>query len=144
VGEAGLAWVVGKDRREAGSFIGSERTLAELKKGGTIRKRTGITVEKGAPARGTSPSLLLLESLLIQRRTTEGAKIFTADGSKEIGIVTSGLPSPTVGQNISMGYIQTADGYNKKGTEVLVEVRKKMRKGTVTSMPWITPWYYRG
>lgn len=43
-----------------------------------------------------------------------------------------------------MGYIQTADGYNKKGTDVLVEVRKKMRKGTVTSMPWITPGYYRG
>lgn len=74
----------------------------------------------------------------------EGAKIFTADGSKEIGVVTSGLPSPTLGQNISMGYIQTADGYNKKGTDVLVEVRKKMRKGTVVGMPWITPGYYRG
>lgn len=81
VGEAGLAWVVGasryqvslskgsgtdevcartgKDRRTPGAFIGSERTLAELKKGGTTRKRVGLVVEKGAPARGESPLQLL-------------------------------------------------------------------------------------
>ncbi|KAL8280725.1 hypothetical protein RQP46_006729 [Phenoliferia psychrophenolica] len=125
IGEAGLAWVVGKDRRTPGAFIGSERTLAELKKGGSSRKRTGLVVEKGPPAR-------------------EGAKIFSADGSSEIGVVTSGLPSPTLSKNISMGYIQTKDGLNKKGTQVLVEVRKKMRKAEVVSMPWITPGYYRG
>lgn len=54
VGEAGLGWVVGKDRRVVGdgAFIGSERTLKELKKGGTERKRIGLVVEKGPPARG--------------------------------------------------------------------------------------------
>lgn len=73
IGEAGLAWVVGaprlpfvparrdpltfqscigKDRRSPGAFIGSERTLAELMKGGSSRKRTGLVVEKGPPARG--------------------------------------------------------------------------------------------
>ncbi|SCZ95347.1 BZ3500_MvSof-1268-A1-R1_Chr11-2g03449 [Microbotryum saponariae] len=125
VGEAGLGWVVGRDRREPGSFIGSERTLAELKKGGTKRKRVGLVVEKGPPAR-------------------EGAKIFTSDGNTEIGVVTSGLPAPTVGQNISMGFIQTESGLNTKGAQVLVQVRNRMRKAEVTSMPWITPGYYRG
>ncbi|SGZ29531.1 BQ5605_C051g12528 [Microbotryum silenes-dioicae] len=125
VGEAGLGWVVGRDRREPGSFIGSERTLAELKKGGTKRKRVGLVVEKGPPAR-------------------EGAKIFTPDGNTEIGVVTSGLPAPTVGQNISMGFIQTESGLNTKGAQVLVQVRNRMRKAEVTSMPWITPGYYRG
>lgn len=43
--------LAGKDRREPGSFIGSERTLAELKKGGTTRKRVGLVVEKGPAAR---------------------------------------------------------------------------------------------
>ncbi|GAA5860899.1 hypothetical protein JCM1840_002000 [Sporobolomyces johnsonii] len=126
VGEAGLAWVVGKDRRTPGAFIGSERTLAELKKDGTTRKRVGLVVEKGAPAR-------------------EGATIFSASSpSTPIGRVTSGLPSPTLGQNISMGYIETQDGLHKKGSEVLVEVRKKMRKAQVVGMPWIQPGYYRG
>ncbi|KAM0748525.1 glycine cleavage system T protein [Meredithblackwellia eburnea MCA 4105] len=128
VGEAGLGWVVGKDRRTPGSFIGSERTLAELKKGGTTRKRVGLVVEKGPPAR-------------------EGARILAQDGSTEIGVVTSGLPSPTLGQNISMGYISTeagGGGLNKKGSQVLVEVRKKLRKAEVVGMPWIQTGYFRG
>ncbi|GAA5939998.1 hypothetical protein JCM3775_003250 [Rhodotorula graminis] len=127
VGEAGLAWVVGKDRRTPGAFIGSERTLAELKKGGTTRKRVGLVVEKGAPAR-------------------EGSPIFDPahpDGPP-IGRVTSGLPAPTVGSNISMAYVETKGGLNKKGTEVLVEVRKKLRKAQVVGMPWIKTGYYRG
>ncbi|GAA5821010.1 hypothetical protein JCM3770_004469 [Rhodotorula araucariae] len=127
VGEAGLAWVVGKDRRTPGAFIGSERTLAELKKGGTTRKRVGLVVEKGAPAR-------------------EGAPIFdpSSPSGPPIGRVTSGLPAPTVGENISMGYISTESGLNKKGSAVLVEVRKKLRKANVVGMPWIKTGYYRG
>ncbi|GAA5964049.1 hypothetical protein JCM8115_000883 [Rhodotorula mucilaginosa] len=127
VGEAGLAWVVGKDRRTPGAFIGSERTLAELKKGGTTRKRVGLVVEKGAPAR-------------------EGALIFASEDNTAapIGRITSGLPSPTVGQNIAMGYIETANGLNKKGSRVFVEVRKKMREAEVAAMPFIKPGYYRG
>ncbi|BGP19227.1 hypothetical protein JCM10213_007038 [Rhodosporidiobolus nylandii] len=127
VGEAGLGWVVGKDRRQPGAFIGSERTLAELKKGGTSRKRVGLVVEKGAPAR-------------------EGALIFspTSPSGPPIGRITSGLPSPTLGQNISMGYIDMAEGLNKKGSQVLVEVRKKMRKAEVVGMPFTKAGYYRG
>ncbi|TNY20415.1 hypothetical protein DMC30DRAFT_416973 [Rhodotorula diobovata] len=127
VGEAGLAWVVGKDRRTPGAFIGSERTLAELKKGGTTRKRVGLVVEKGAPAR-------------------EGSLIFdpAAPSGPPVGRVTSGLPAPTVGENISMAYVATEGGLNKKGSDVLVEVRKKMRKAKVVGMPWIQTGYYRG
>lgn len=42
----------GKDRRQPDAFIGAERTLKELAKGGCTRKRVGLVVEKGAPARG--------------------------------------------------------------------------------------------
>ncbi|KAK4046973.1 Aminomethyltransferase, mitochondrial [Microbotryomycetes sp. JL221] len=126
VGEASLNWVVGKDRRQPNSFIGSERTLSELKKGGCSRKRIGLIVEKGAPAR-------------------EGAKILDPSNGNQIGVVTSGLPSPTLGQNISMGYISTSEpGLNKKGSQVLVEVRGKKRKAEVVAMPWIKPGYFRG
>ncbi|GAA5946649.1 hypothetical protein JCM3765_000332 [Sporobolomyces pararoseus] len=126
VGEAALNWVVGKDRRTEGAFIGSSRTLKELGKGGCSRKRIGLTIEKGAPAR-------------------EGAKIFAPqDTTTPIGTVTSGIPSPTLKQNIAMGYVETKGGLNKKGSEVLVEVRGKMRKAQVVGMPWIKPGYYRG
>jgi aminomethyltransferase len=56
--------------------------------------------------------------------------------------VTSGIPAPTVGKNIAMGYIK--NGFHKKGTEVEVDVRHKLRKAVVTPMPFIKPNYWRG
>ncbi|EGN96970.1 hypothetical protein SERLA73DRAFT_185236 [Serpula lacrymans var. lacrymans S7.3] len=119
--EAGLAWVIGKERRESGEFIGAEGVRRHLKDG-PPRRRVGLVVE-GAPAR-------------------QGAQIFAPSGTDLIGNVTSGIPSPTLGKNIAMGYVQS--GWHKKGTEVEVEVRNKLRKGVLTPMPFVKPKYWRG
>ena len=58
------------------------------------------------------------------------------------GIVTSGIPSPTLSQNIAMGYVKS--GWHKKGTELEVDVRNKLRKATLTSMPFVKTRYWRG
>lgn len=123
--EAGLSWVVHKDRRVGGGFHGDEIILRELKPvkdGGTgpARRRIGLVVE-GAPAR-------------------EGAKIID-DGGKEVGHVTSGCPSPTLGKNIAMGYVKKR--MHKAGTEVGVVVRGKTRKGVVTKMPFVKSRYWK-
>ena len=68
--------------------------------------------------------------------------IYKPESSDQIGTITSGIPSPTLGKNIAMGYVQS--GWHKKGTEVDVEVRNKKRKGVLTPMPFIKPGYYRG
>ena len=47
--EAGLSWVIGKDRRASGGFMGSEEVLQQLKNGPS-RRRVGLIVED-APAR---------------------------------------------------------------------------------------------
>ncbi|KAG7086204.1 hypothetical protein E1B28_002168 [Marasmius oreades] len=117
--EAGLTWVIGKDRRETGTFIGAEGVRKHLKEG-PPRRRVGFVVE-GVPAR-------------------QGAKIFAQQ--TQVGSVTSGIPSPTLGKNVAMGYIQS--GHHKKGTEVEIEVRGKMRKAVVEGMPFVKPRYYRG
>ncbi|KAH7100950.1 glycine cleavage system T protein [Auriculariales sp. MPI-PUGE-AT-0066] len=121
--EAGLSWVIGKERREPGAapFIGAETVLKTLKEG-PAKRRIGLVVE-GAPAR-------------------EGMRIFDAEGTKELGVVTSGIPSPTLGKNIAMGYI--LNGSHKKNTPISVEVRKKMRPAVVTPMPFVPAKYYRG
>ncbi|KAF8490002.1 hypothetical protein F5888DRAFT_1869350 [Russula emetica] len=120
--EAGLSWVIGKDRRASGGFMGSEEVLQQLKNGPS-RRRVGLIVED-APAR-------------------QGAKILTPETSDEIGVVTSGIPlAPTVGKNIAMGYIKS--GFHKKGTAVMVEVRKKARPALVTPMPFIPTRYWKG
>ncbi|ESK85651.1 putative gcv1-glycine subunit mitochondrial [Moniliophthora roreri MCA 2997] len=117
--EAGLTWVIGKERRETGEFIGADGVRKHLKEG-PPRRRVGFTIE-GAPAR-------------------QGAKIFAGD--EHVGEITSGIPSPTLNKNIAMGYIK--NGLHKKGTEVEVEVRNKRRKAVVIPMPFVPTKYYRG
>ncbi|BEI88836.1 uncharacterized protein CcaverHIS019_0201980 [Cutaneotrichosporon cavernicola] len=117
--EGGLAWLVSKDRRTEGSFPGSSRILAELKDGPS-RRRVGFEVP-GAPAR-------------------EGAKVFDEAGN-EIGVITSGIPSPTMGTNIAMGYVK--NGQHKKGTPVQIEIRKKLRPASIRPMPFVPPKYYK-
>ncbi|KAJ3565970.1 hypothetical protein NP233_g7291 [Leucocoprinus birnbaumii] len=119
--EAGLSWVIGKERKESGTFIGAEGVRKHLKEG-PPRRRVGLTVE-GAPAR-------------------QHAKIYAPDTSDLLGAVTSGIPSPTLGKNIAMGYVK--NGWHKKGTEVEVEVRNKRQKAVLTPMPFVKTNYWRG
>ena len=44
--------------------------------------------------------------------------------------------------NIAMAYVQT--GFHKKGTELEVEVRNKVRKAVLTPMPFVKSRYWRG
>ncbi|KAG9049354.1 Aminomethyltransferase, mitochondrial [Tulasnella sp. UAMH 9824] len=115
----GLVALQGKSRRENGTFIGASTVLQRLKDGPS-KRRVGFVIAD-VPAR-------------------EGAKVFSP-AEEEIGVITSGIPSPTLSQNIAMGYIK--NGFHKKGTEVLVEVRKKMRKATVKPMPFVPAKYHR-
>ncbi|KAL4939973.1 hypothetical protein BDV06DRAFT_197694 [Aspergillus oleicola] len=128
---AALAWIVGKDRREPSSassqFNGSETILPQIASPSKnlSQRRVGFSIEKGPPAR-------------------EGAVIVDlSDESREqIGVVTSGCPSPSLeGRNIAMGYVR--QGAHKKGTEVGVIVRNKVRKAVVAGMPWVESRFYR-
>lgn len=133
--EAGLSWVIGtssaipnsltlagKDRRteSTANFPGQSRIFSELANGPS-RRRVGFEIT-GSPAR-------------------QGCKVFNEDGSQQIGIITSGIPSPTLGLNIAMGYV--SNGNHKKGTKVLVEVRKKMREAVIKSMPFVPAKYFK-
>ena len=120
--EGALAWTVGKDRRETGDFNGAERVLRELKEG-PPRRRVGLLVSKGSPAR-------------------EGCKVFDATGENEIGVVTSGIPSPRLSQNIAMALVK--NGHHKRDTDLLVEVRNKKREAKVTRMPFVPTKFFRG
>ncbi|KAI1088557.1 glycine cleavage system T protein [Rostrohypoxylon terebratum] len=128
--EAALSWIIGNKRRKEtdvakGAFYGAERILAQLtpkSKGGAgvERRRVGLYVQ-GAPAR-------------------EGAAIIGPDGD-EVGKVTSGCPSPSLGKNIAMGYVK--EGLHKAGTELKVLVRGKERPAVVTKMPFVQTKYYK-
>ncbi|KAK3394567.1 hypothetical protein B0H63DRAFT_387953 [Podospora didyma] len=126
--EAALSWIIPKERRSADAgYYGADiiaKQLVPKSKGGSgvLRRRVGLLVE-GAPAR-------------------EGAEIVSRDGGAKLGAVTSGCPSPTLGKNIAMGYIQ--EGFHKSGTEVDVLVRGRPRKAVVTKMPFVPTKYWKG
>ena len=60
-------------------------------------------------------------------------KLKTSDGT-EIGHVTSGTQSPSLGKAIGMGYVKS--DYAAIGTEIYVEVRDKLLKAIVVKLPF--------
>ncbi len=118
--EASLTFALSKRRKEEANFPGAKRILAELA-GDLKRKRVGLHVKEGAPAR-------------------EGAEIADKDGNV-IGRVTSGGPSPTLGHNIAMGYVPPA--FAELGTDLNVVVRGKSLAAEVVAMPFVAQRYYR-
>ncbi len=118
---AGLTWSLGKRRRIEGDFVGEDLILEQLNNG-VSSKRVGLKGLGKAIAR-------------------EGAKILN-DKDQEIGIITSGVPSPTLGYPIAMGYI-SAD-QSMPGTQVKIDVRGQLHPFEVVKMPFIKQNYYRG
>ncbi|KYM98630.1 Aminomethyltransferase, mitochondrial [Cyphomyrmex costatus] len=117
--EAALTWLVAKRRRAEANFPGAQRILSQIKTG-TTKKRVGLLLGQGPPAR-------------------EGAPILTPEGER-VGSVTSGGPSPTLGRPIAMGYMPP--DLAQFGSGILVEIRGKTYKGSVTRMPFVKTKYY--
>ena len=118
--EAGLIFGINKRRRTEGGYPGAERINREIVEG-TPRKWVGLTLEGRLPAR-------------------EGAEIFAGD--TQIGVVTSGGFSPTLGHPIAMGYVMS--DHAGEGTELTVEVRNKRLPAKVAKLPFVPHRYHRG
>lgn len=124
--EASLEWAIQKVRRtggaRAGGFPGADRILGDLDHG-PKRRRVGLKPEGKAPVRAH-------------------AKLYSdAEGTTEIGEVTSGGFGPSVEAPIAMGYVP-AD-FTAPGTTVYAEVRGKYLPLTVASLPFVSPTYKR-
>ena len=109
--EAGLDFAVSLESRR---FVGDE-TLREIAASGPARRRVGYLIEGRRPAR-------------------EAATVWI--GSEQIGVVTSGGPSPTLNQNIAMALV---DADHADAPEVRIDVRGK----SVTAVQTELPFYHR-
>ncbi|MBL7727274.1 MAG: glycine cleavage system aminomethyltransferase GcvT [Dinghuibacter sp.] len=107
--EAGLGWIT-KFTKEFSSRAIFEQQKAE----GVTRKLVGFEmIDKGIP-RNHYP-------------------INDASGN-EIGYVTSGTQSPSLGKAIGMGYVQKA--FATEDTEIYIAIRDKQLKAKVVKMPF--------
>jgi aminomethyltransferase len=117
---AGLTFALTKKRREEGGWMGHER-VAQVFADGAARKRVGLALEGRLPAR-------------------EGATVYFGDS--EVGTVTSGGFSPTLGHPIAMAYV--ASEHTAEGTVLEIEVRGKRLPARVVPTPFVPHNYYRG
>ena len=117
--EAGLGFAISKRRKLEGGFPAAERLLAQLYNG-PPRLRVGLAIEGKAPAR-------------------EGAAVFAGD--VQVGQLTSGGFSPSLGRPIAMGYV--AADVAGDGTGLEIEVRGRRLAATVVPMPFVTKNYQR-
>merc|ERR1711964_737907 len=97
-----------------GQFLGADVVRDQLENG-VSRKRIGLEVTKGAPARN-------------------GMEILSESGDV-IGNITSGTFSPNIKKAIAMGYVKPE--FSKPGTSIQVKVRKRLSNAKVVKMPFV-------
>lgn len=107
--QAGLNWAV---KPAKGEFVGKDAIL-HRKGNPSARKRVGLVLEGSRAAR-------------------EGCKVQAL--GKEVGIVTSGAPSPTLGKPIAMAYVDP--GRSAVGTALQVDVRGTPIPACVVPLPF--------
>jgi aminomethyltransferase len=109
--EAGLGWLTKLDK---GDFIGRDALVAQ-KQSGIARRLVGFVLEeRGFPRPGYALRL----------------------GGADVGAVTSGTVSPTLGEGIGMGYVPAA--LAEPGTHIEVDLRGRAARARVVRPPFHT------
>ncbi|WP_340588794.1 glycine cleavage system aminomethyltransferase GcvT [Erythrobacter alti] len=116
---AGLLFALTKSRRESGGWMG-HGPVAQVLAEGPKQKRVGLTLEGRQPGR-------------------EGALVFSGD--TQVGTITSGGFSPTLGHPIAMAYVDAE--FTQEGTPLDVEVRGKRLPAKVAPLPFVPHRYHR-
>jgi aminomethyltransferase len=116
IGDKINVWEAGLDRYcqlEKGEFVG-RGALEKLKAQGLKRALVGLEMVERGIAR-------------------DGYRCLDEAGN-EIGVVTSGSPSPTLGKNIALAYLPPS--MTGLGTAVFVEIRSQKCKAVVVATPF--------
>jgi len=108
--EAGLGWITKFNK----DFVMRDHHQ-KIKENGPTKKLVGFElIDRGIPR--------------------QHYKITDATGN-EIGEVTSGTQSPSLGKAIGMGYV--ASEFSKSGSEIYIEIRGKILKAVVVKLPFL-------
>ena len=108
--EAGLGWVT----KFTKDFIAKD-ILQQQKAAGLKKKLIGFT--------------------MIDRGIPRGHYVIKDEVGNEIGQVTSGTQSPTLGYGVGLGYLDTA--FTTVDTEIYIDIRGKLLKAKVVKLPFL-------
>lgn len=110
--EAGLGWIT---KLNKGVDFPSKARFIDQKANGVDRRLVGIIVDD-------------------RRVPRQGYKILSEAG-EEVGVVTSGTQSPTLGISIGMGYVDVK--YKAIDTPLIVDTGRKQLAARVTKVPFV-------
>lgn len=110
--EARMSWLIDFDKKR---FVGKS-ILQKQKEEGPSRKLMGFIIDE-------------------RRRIPRSGYTISNKNGGEIGFVTSGTQSITLGKGIGMGYISTE--YTSENEEIYINIRNKRVKATVAKPPFI-------
>lgn len=115
--QAGLGAVVnfGTEAHPRGTFVG-RAALARFRDEGVAKRLVGLVGDG-------------------RRSPRTGYSVSDADGS-QVGVVTSGAPSPTLGHPIALAYVPEA--LAEPGTELGIDVRGRREPMRVVALPFYT------
>jgi aminomethyltransferase len=99
----------------AGGFLGAEAIRARAA-AGLRRRLVGFVLEERGIARAEMP--------------------LTDERGAELGAVTSGAPSPTLGKSIGLGYVPPA--FAPVGTPLRVRIRDRAVQARVVETPFVS------
>jgi aminomethyltransferase len=71
---------------------------------------------------------------MIDRGIPRHDYVIVDDADNEIGIVTSGTQSPSLGKAIGLGYVDVA--FKEPESEIFIQVRKKKIRAKVVKFPF--------
>lgn len=109
--EAGLGWTVKFDKED---FVG-KAALKRVKEAGASRKLVGFILQERGIARHNYPIL--------------------SEEEEEIGYVTSGSYSPSLEENIGLGYVESSQA--KPGQKIKIKIRSRLVAAEVVETPFI-------
>ena len=108
--QAGLGWITKLDK---GDFNGRD-AIIKSKEQGLGRRLVGF----------------IMQDKMIARH---GQEVYSGD--RKIGFVTSGGPSPILGKNIGLAYVE--DGYDKIGSAIEILIRDTKHKAEIVKTPFL-------
>ncbi len=112
----GMPFAMNLDKSEANegeTFIGQEALVAEQERGGPGIRLVGLVIDSKRTARQDMRVL---------------------DGETDVGFVTSGCASPTLGASIAMAYV--SDAHSAVGTKLRVDAQKAVLDAEVVALPF--------
>lgn len=117
-----------------GNELSVDITPVEAGMGRAFAKKEADFVGKAALT-GREPSVVIAGLTSEERRAArEGAAIFLAGTDEQIGTVTSGQPSPTLGHPVALAHV--APNHAAVGTKVDVDIRGKRYSYTISETPF--------